>query len=200
MAFTGAIPINQLNSLPLFSISQLAFGGTVSVLGGAINRYFAPVDTGINGAVGNMSTADPDPSTAGAIRAYSTFSNLLDVRGCTRFTVLIAVKMPAADEDVVYDMDLRIQSPVAADIPSVVPRSGNYGAGAWPKVASFAFPVTVAGGAAGYKSSGQGWQVGGPLSATLQTGSLGYIYLWLNLSNAGSHKDAVMFVSMYATS
>jgi len=200
MPFTGAVPINQINSLPLLSTSDLAFGGTVSVIGGSINRYFSPAQTGINGQAGNMSTADPDPSLVGGINAYSTFSNLLDVRGCSRFTALVAIKMPAADEDVSYSMGLRVTSPMAADIASVAPRSGAYGAAAFPLVASFVFPVSVVGGAAGYKTGGQGWQVGGPLSATLQTGSLGFIILWFNLTNTGTHKDAIMFASLYATS
>jgi hypothetical protein len=200
-AFLGAVPINQLNSLPLLSADQLAYGGVVSVIGGAINRYFDPTATGIAGAPGNMSTVDPDVSGTLGVGAYSVISNLLDVRGCSRFTALAAVKMPGVGEDVVYTLNLRIASPVAADtLFSQPPRTGLYGSGAWPQVAAFNLPVSAAGAFPAYKTGGKGWMVGGRDAVAYQTGSLGFIYLWFNFANAGAAKSAVLFVSIYATS
>jgi hypothetical protein len=197
--FTGAIPVNQINSLPLLSTSDLAFGGTVSVIGGAINRYFSPAQTGINGQAGNLNTADADPSGAGA--GYSVISNLLDVRGCTRFSALAAIKMPAADEDAIYSLNLRIASPVAADLTTAIPpRTGTYGTGAWPLVAAYTIGVSSAGAFPAYKTAGKGWMVGGRDPAAIQSGSMGFIYLWFNFNHVGVHFDSVLFVSLYATS
>jgi hypothetical protein len=201
--FTGAVPINQINALPLLSTSQLAFGGTVSVIGGAINRYFSPDVTGINGAAGNMNVADGDPSGVAGIGSNILRSNLLDARGCCRFTVLVGVKMPAIGEDVNYSLTLRIQSPVAADtVAAIPPRTGANGAGAWPRVAVYALQVTglAAGAFPAYKSSGMGWMVGGRDPSAIQSGGLGFMYLWFNFDNGGAAKSAVMYASMYATS
>ena len=198
--FNGAVPINQINSLPLFSTSALAYGGVVTVIAGAINRYYSPAVVGINGAAMNVPDADPSVTPAGAAD-YSIVSNLLDVRGCTRFTVLLAVKMANAAQDVAYAVNLRLSAPVQTDAPTAAtPRTGTYGFTAWPLVGAFALPVTIAGGAAGYKTSGRGWQVGGRDPAAIQSGSLGYVYLWLNFPNAAADKGALMFASMYACS
>jgi len=197
--FTGAVPVNQMNSLPLLSTSDLAFGGTVSVIGGSINRYFSPAQTGINGQANNLNTADADLSGPGL--GLSTVSNLLDVRGCNRFSALVAIKMPAADEDVTYSLNLRIAVPCQADLTSgIQPRFGTYGTTAWPLVAAFVIGVSSAGAFPAYKTGAQGWMVGGQYPAGTQTGTLGFIYLWFNFANTGVHKDAVMFASLYATS
>jgi hypothetical protein len=198
MPFTGAVPINQINALPLLSTSDLAFGGTVSVIGGSINRYFSPVQTGINGAAGNLNTADADPSGPGA--GFSVVSALLDVRGCTRFTALVAIKMAAIGEDITYGLNLRIASPAASDlVAATAPRYGTFGVGAWPLVAVYTVGITGLGAGAfpTYKSAGKGWMVGGRDPAAIQSGSLGFIYLWFNFA---TNSTAKLFVSLYATS
>jgi hypothetical protein len=196
MPFTGAVPINQINALPLLSTSDLAFGGTVSVIGGSINRYFSPVQTGINGQAGNLNTADADPSGSGA--GFSVVSNLLDVRGCTRFTGLVAIKMAGAGEDIAYALNLRVASPAASDLGTgVTPRYGTFGVGAWPLIAVFGVGVASPGAYPAYKSGGKGWMVGGRDPAAIQTGSLGFIYLWFNFA---TNSTAKLFVSLYATS
>jgi len=195
MPFTGAVPINQINALPLLSTSDLAFGGTVSVIGGSINRYFSPVQTGINGAAGNLNTADADPSGAGA--GFSVVSNLLDVRGCTRFTALAAIKMAAVGEDIAFFLRLRIASPAATDLTAAAtPRYGTFGTAAWPLVAEYTIGIASPGAYPSYKTGGKGWMVGGRDPAAIQSGSLGFIYLWFNF---GTNSTAKLFVSLYAT-
>jgi hypothetical protein len=210
MAFSGAIPINQMNSLPLFSIDQYAFGGTVSVIGGSINRYFSPADTGINGA--SMNVGDPD--TSGPLEANSKIakSNLLDVRGCSRFTAQLALKLANQDQEHTlggggglaysYTIGLRIMSPVAADIASVAPHTGACGVMAWPLVGSFVIPHTGEAAIAFpvYNSAARGWQVGGPGAVSLQTGSLGFIYLWFAFLNGAFDTGALLYASLYASS
>lgn len=198
--FNGAVPANQINSLPLFSTSTIAYGGSVSVLPGAINRYYSPAVTGIDGSIMNVLDADPSVNPPGAAN-YTIVSNLLDVRGCSRFSVLAAVKMANPAQDVAYTLNLRLMSPVQTDAPTAAsPRTGTYGLTAWPLAGSFSLPVTVAGGAAGYKTSGRGWMVGGRDPAAIQSGTLGYVYLWFNFANTAADKTAQLYVSMFACS
>jgi hypothetical protein len=202
----GPVPVNQLNALPLFSASEFAFGGTVSVIGGAINRYFSPAQTGINGTL--MNVTDTDPSGAPGASPYIISSGLLDVRGCTRFTALLACRMTLKAQElngaVDYSygpMNLRIMSPAASDVGTVPPRTGNYGLTAWPYVGGTTLRYTgEAGDALRYKSGAIGWMVGGTWPASVQTGSLGFIYLWFNFPNAANDKTAQIYVSLYATS
>ena len=197
MAFTGAVPINQLNSLPLFSSDQYAFGGSVTIFGGSVNRYFSPAQTGINGAA--MNVTDTDSSGAIVATPRIVRSALLDVRGCKTFTCLAAIKMGAVAEDVAFSLTLRIQSPAAADVASVIPKTGNCGDTAWPIIGSFLFPVATLGAYPGYKSAGRGWMVGGHEDGGVQTGSLGFIYLWFAFANAAGGQPALLYVSLYGS-
>ena len=207
MLFPGAVPLSQINALPLLSTDQLAFGGSVSVLGGAINRYFTPAQTGIDGAL--MNVADPDPSGVGGLNPYIVISNVLDVRGCSAFTLALAVKVANHDQE--WDgatycpifMDWRVASTVAADVPSVAPRTGFYGSYAWPMAGSVS--IQGSGAAAGpfdlYKTATRSWRIGGSPGGSTYAGALGFIQLWCNLDNsAPTDPGALLYVSLYATS
>jgi hypothetical protein len=211
--FPGAVPLNQINSLPLLSTDQLAFGGSVSVLGGAINRYFTPAQTGINGAL--MNVPDLDPSGPDFSSPTGVFGNLLDVRGCNAFTLTFAVKVFNHDQeynllamaDCPIGLTWRFMSNVQADITSVAPRSGVYGAAVWPSTGQIT--VYQSGAVAGpfplWKSGAVSSKVGVSIPGGTVGGSLGYIQIWAGINTAifGNLPDdpgALLYASLFATS
>ena len=76
----GAVPLNQLNALPLYSAQQAAAGGSVTFnLGGGISRAFTPTQMGI--AAANFA-ADVN----GHVVLRSAFVN---VTGCRTLLLLL---------------------------------------------------------------------------------------------------------------
>jgi len=199
LAFSGSVPVNQLDALPLLTADQLAYGGTVSIISGQVNRYFSPADTGVNGAT--MNTVDPSGALSGFPSnnyRHIIQTNTLDVRGCTFFTVLLAVKITAVNQEKVGGvfkplvMDLFITSPVPGAGTDVSPMwTAAYGAGpagagtggAWPRAARLTLqPAKQA--PPFYKSSGISFQIGGVGPTTnVACGSLGFVQLWFNFYN-----------------
>ena len=80
---SAKLPANILNGLPLQDADAAAAGGDLTVVGGAISRYFSPAALGINGqAPSSFVTNIP-----GTIFYHA--SNYLDLRGMTKFQLLV---------------------------------------------------------------------------------------------------------------
>ena len=76
------LPLNQQNALPIPGASSVN-NGTLTVVGGTVNRYCSPTDLGINGA-GVLTL------TVGGGSYYYLATNYLNLTGCTRFAFLVS--------------------------------------------------------------------------------------------------------------
>lgn len=139
--FIGAIPVNQSDSLPVFSLAQYATtGGTMVFSPGQVVRYFSPADTGFTGQ--EMSAPDPlDASYVSRVGGY------LDVRGCNRFTVrgVVQIDQPysildhSRYTDAIIAVEIYMQTPFAVGAVQVDGITGNQGVAAYPKAATLTF-------------------------------------------------------------
>lgn len=81
----GKTPQNQLDALPLQDADAAAAGGILSIVGGAVNRFWDPATLGINGV--NM--------TLFSATKWALVTPYLDVRGCSRFVIALRASISA---------------------------------------------------------------------------------------------------------
>lgn len=78
----GRTPVNQLDSLPLVDADSAAAGGEIQIINGVVVRYFSPAVLGIAGAT-------VQSIAIGAGFFFYIAGNYLDLRGCTKFQLLV---------------------------------------------------------------------------------------------------------------
>jgi hypothetical protein len=214
---TSICPVSQYDAIPMLAATQFVAneGDFYAFPPGAMVREFSPVDTGINGVVGNYSENNPPDAY------WLAVSNPLDVRGCQYFTLLYAIKMREQAHDINNAFTVRIQALVAADAPApLVPRHRGSDASSWEYPGTLTLPQAYPSGSFPprtvpadpascpivYKSCTMSWRVGDRFitGGLQQTGALGRIIIWIRgtgvAGTAYSHQEARIYVSLIASS
>jgi hypothetical protein len=207
-------PVSQYDAIPILAVSQfIATTGEVETFPpGVIVREFSPAATGINGWLGNYNDG------GGGGGNWVAWSLPLDVRVCTRFTLLYALKMREASHDQVMGIDVKIANTVAADVaPYVAPRLSLLSPAAWETVGTMTIgraypfgtfpppwpnPVTGPNFPIVYKSASLSWEIGQKFNAGSgpQLGSDGRIVLWLRGPlTGGTTWNSFVYVSLIAS-
>ena len=198
----GATPQSQLDALPIITAAEAAEPGEYAIVGANVVRTWTPAQTGINGALCNVS----DPRTP----AFGNFllSNWLDFTGMTRFTAVLVGQVNAIGGDVAMNFIVRLVggalNPVSGGYVEPVPEAtgdtrnmtGGWGASTFPEAGVLNFPALN--GLAvfpSFKVANCSWQVGGPASgATINMGAMGPTRLWLSASNGADPIQAFLWV------
>jgi len=204
MPAAAYLPVNQLRAFPLLSAPGYAVqNGDVQVLQGRRSITFSPAQTGINGWPCNFGDTDGQ---------FKATSNYLNVRGCSRFSLLVSMRMfePKNDNqsgggplalslyvqnqvqipaggtaDPITDGDGIIEWPFSCSATFL--HSGfNFGPGPWPF-----YNI-------GYKSISLHFTGYGRSSLSPPGGGSGVIRLWLRGSGGVAIPDNA-FPTLYAT-
>jgi hypothetical protein len=148
----SVIPFVQFSGVPFLSAAQYASqAGGVRITDKVTMRYFAPQDTGINGALA-YPLGDPFDLPPGFTYRFLAVTKPLDCSGCTRFTLGLTIAMTNVAHDSFWNgMQVLVQPcPVqVAGIGAITPRLGYratqdlpvVGNTAWERAYPFGYPA-----------------------------------------------------------
>jgi hypothetical protein len=189
----GAMPVNQLDALPILTQQQVAAPGELVIVAGQVVKYWNPTQLGWNGVSGNV--ADPDVTAVAP--EVSMFSAFIDARGCNSFVLMMVNDPPVAPAGT-QNWQLRLQYSGVGSVGLVAPRSGAAGRilfGA--ALGQLDFNITLfANGITTVLGWSNGQESTSSATGNRKTTALGVFRVWLN--RATGH-DSTWYGSMWGT-